>query len=462
MLETVLVVEDEATLRSALSRYLTRAGYAVLQAGTCSEALELMRRPVDLILADVALPDGQGFELADNAARLDRNLPVIIMTADDNIDHAIQAVRHGATDFLLKPFSFDALDRAMSRVIAPRPSFSATDSSQADAWRQRNAPRILGSHASLLRVFGIIERVSDTDITVLVTGESGTGKELVARALHEASDRAAGPFVTVNCAAIPENLLESELFGHAKGAFTGATAARIGRFRSADGGTLFLDEVGELPLSLQAKLLRVLQEKDVTPVGDHRSVKVDVRVVAATNQDLEEMADTGRFREDLLYRLNVIPIQLPPLRKRRSDIPELVRAFIRRTNQRRNRNITGLDDEVLNALVAYHWPGNVRQLENAIERMVVLRSTGRLTLEDLPTRIRASQLEARDTHGEPVLPDDGIDLKDALEEFENALILQALERTGWNKKQAAHILRMNRTTLVEKLKKKKLEEPRVS
>lgn len=458
--ETILLVEDDDGLRRALTRYLRGAGASVIEAGSCAEgARQLSGSRVDFVLSDVLLPDGLGFDLAERAIGCRPRPGVIVMTADDRIDHAIRAVRQGACDFLLKPFSMQALDEALDRArqrLKPLASAAPSTSEAIDSWRRRHAPRILGSHRSLMRVFGIIERVCDTDCSVLITGESGTGKELVARALHDASDRRDRPFVTVNCAAIPENLLESELFGHARGAFTGATAARPGCFVAADGGTLFLDEIGELPLSLQAKLLRAIQEKEITPVGDHRARKVDVRIVSATNRDLDKMVEDGSFREDLLYRLNVIPIELPPLRERRSDIPELVREFVLRANERRGRLISGVSQELLEALCNYDWPGNVRQLENTLERMVVLRSEGELGLEDLPRSIADSRKGAP-TGGEPILPDEGIDLRDAVEEFENALILQALERTGWNKNRAASILRMNRTTLVEKLKKKRLE-----
>jgi transcriptional regulator with PAS, ATPase and Fis domain len=304
-----------------------------------------------------------------------------------------------------------------------------------------------------LRVFRTIQQVCDTDCSVLITGESGTGKELVARALHAGSSRADGPFVTVNCAAIPENLLESELFGHVRGAFTGALAPRVGRFAAADGGTLFLDEIGELPLSQQAKLLRAVQEREVVPVGDTKPRKVDVRLIAATHRDLEAMVEQGTFREDLLYRIQVVPIELPPMRNRTGDIPQLVDSFVQRVNQKRNRNVSGVTEEAMSMLVAFDWPGNVRQLENVVERMVLLRGEGLIDVEDLPARMQ----KPRAQRAQPAeLPEDGIDLRDAVEQFENKLILQALERTGWNKNRAAAVLRMNRTTLVEKLKKKNL------
>jgi transcriptional regulator with PAS, ATPase and Fis domain len=332
----------------------------------------------------------------------------------------------------------------------------AADQTPAEMWRDMHAPNLIGREPKLLEVFGIMASVADADCSVLVTGETGTGKELIARALHAGSNRKNRPFVAVNCAAIPENLIESELFGYAKGSFTGAVQSRQGRFSQADGGTIFLDEIGELPLALQAKMLRVLQEQEVTPLGESKAQKVDVRVIAATNRDLEEMAETGKFREDLLYRLNVIPIELPPLRERRCDIPVLIERFLLRCNDRRSRSITGISHDALMALTSYAWPGNIRQLENTVERMVLLRSTGEIGLDDLPPKIREAKPATNGSMGDPQLPENGIDLRDAVEQFENALIRQALERTGWNKNRAATILQMNRTTLVEKLKKKGL------
>ncbi|MCG8557241.1 MAG: sigma-54 dependent transcriptional regulator, partial [Proteobacteria bacterium] len=330
---------------------------------------------------------------------------------------------------------------------------------EAQLWRQQFAPGVLGQHTSLTETFELLASVADTDCTVLVTGETGTGKELVARALHRGSSRHTKPFVTVNCAAIPENLLESELFGHVKGAFTGATQARTGRFLQADGGTIFLDEIGELPLALQAKFLRVLQEREVTPLGNPRSHKVDVRIVAATNRDLEDMAAQGKFREDLLYRLNVIPVELSPLRERRSDIPELVTHFVKSANKRRQRRVEGITEPAVAVLAAYDWPGNVRQLEHLMERVVLIKSKGMVDVADLPRKIREQPNSVANRSIDPALPEEGINFKDAVEQFENALICQALQRTGWNKNRAAGILQMNRTTLVEKLKKKGIGEP---
>jgi DNA-binding NtrC family response regulator len=459
----VLLVEDDALLRRFVSAHLTNRGWEVTPTAMVADAkAALAERSYKLILTDVFLPDGTGFDILKSVVKDERAPAIIVMTADAALDHAVNAVRSGASDFLVKPFSMEALDAALANVqvverLSLMPLPPVPQRAPIAEWRARYAPDILGKDASLLRVFSMIERVADTDCSVLVTGESGTGKELIARAIHDVSNRRGQPFMAVNCAAIPETLLESELFGHSRGAFTGAQTARPGRFAAADGGTIFLDEIGEMPLGLQSKILRLLQEKEVTPLGETRSRKIDVRVVAATNQDLDDMVRLRTFREDLLYRLNVIPIELPALRNRRGDIPELVHHFIARANQRRGRAITGVEPRTMEVLVSYDWPGNVRQLENALERAVLLKSEGLLCVDDLPEKLRsvaARPLPQRSPWDEPVLPPEGIDLKEALEAFETSLIRQALERVAWNKNRAAALLQMNRTTLVEKLKKK--------
>jgi transcriptional regulator with PAS, ATPase and Fis domain len=314
---------------------------------------------------------------------------------------------------------------------------------------------VIGSSNSLVEVYEVIDRVADTECTVLITGESGTGKELVARAVHNASDRASGPFVAINCGAIPENLLESELFGHARGAFTGAHAAKAGRIAGAEGGTLFLDEIGELPLTLQVKLLRVLQSHEYSPVGDTRTMRAQVRIVAATNMDLENAVVSGLFREDLYYRLNVIHLTVPALRNRADDVPLLVQHFIAKARKKTGRNVSEVSRAAAQLLSTYDWPGNVSELENTIERAVLLCTSNRIQPNDLPARVRGLASERKVT---PKLPDTGIDLRAAVESFENDLIRQALDRTGWNKNRAAMLLGLNRTTLVEMLKRKRLQK----
>jgi transcriptional regulator with PAS, ATPase and Fis domain len=312
---------------------------------------------------------------------------------------------------------------------------------------------VVGSSPALTDVFSVVDRVADTDCTVLITGESGTGKELVARGVHAQSPRRSGPFVAVNCGAIPEALLESELFGHARGAFTGAHQTKMGRIGVADHGTLFLDEIGELSLGLQVKLLRVLQSREYSPVGDTRVLKADVRVVAATNMDLEKAVAEGNFRQDLYYRLNVIMLHVPELKRRSSDIPELVEHFMATGRQKTGRQIHLISRATMQLLMDYGWPGNVRELENTIERAMLLCAGDRIEPTDLPVRVRGLGSPSRNA---PKLPDAGIDLRAAVESYENELIRQALDRTGWNKNRAANLLKLNRTTLVEMMKRKRI------
>jgi len=330
--------------------------------------------------------------------------------------------------------------------LAPPPSSQPRE-------RPASMRGVVGSSSALLDVFAVVDRVADTDCTVLITGESGTGKELVARGVHSQSPRRDGPFVAVNCGAIPEALLESELFGHARGAFTGAHAAKVGRIGVAERGTLFLDEIGELSLGLQVKLLRVLQSREYSPVGDTRVFKADVRVVAATNIDLEKAVAEGRFRQDLYYRLNVIMLHVPELKRRSSDIPELVEHFLATAREKTGRNIGQISRAAMQLLTDYAWPGNVRELENTIERAVLLCGGDRIEPGDLPVRVRGLGTPGRNS---PKLPDAGIDLRAAVESYENDLIRQALDRTGWNKNRAAHLLKLNRTTLVEMMKRKRI------
>jgi transcriptional regulator with PAS, ATPase and Fis domain len=316
---------------------------------------------------------------------------------------------------------------------------------------------LIGEDPALMRVLRMVDKVAPTDSSVLVLGESGTGKELIARALHELSPRAQKLMIPINCGAIPENLLESELFGHVKGAYTGAAQSRTGRFEMADGGTIFLDEIGEMSMTLQVKLLRVLQERSFEPVGGSRTVEVDVRIVAATNKDLEQEVEEGRFREDLYYRLNVVELNIPSLRERKSDIPRLITHFNTKLHETRQRAISGIDDDALAKLMQYRWPGNVRELENIVERLTVFCMDECVTLEDLPAKILSPRRKDADMPFD--LPEEGLDLREVINALEERLIRQALDRTGWNKNRAASLLRMNRTTLVEKLKKRGMVKP---
>jgi transcriptional regulator with PAS, ATPase and Fis domain len=337
--------------------------------------------------------------------------------------------------------------------LANAESFEPTEIASAPFDRPASMRGVVGSSPSLVDVFRVVDRVADTDCTVLITGESGTGKELVARGVHSQSPRRAGPFVAVNCGAIPEALLESELFGHARGAFTGAHQTKMGRIGVADRGTLFLDEIGELSLALQVKLLRVLQSREYSPVGDTRVLKADVRVVAATNMDLERAVAEGKFRQDLYYRLNVIMLHVPELKRRASDIPELALHFMATAREKTGRQVRQISRAAMQLLADHTWPGNVRELENTIERAMLLCSTDRIEPTDLPVRVRGLGSPGKNS---PKLPDAGIDLRAAVESYENDLIRQALDRTGWNKNRAANLLKLNRTTLVEMMKRKRI------
>jgi transcriptional regulator with PAS, ATPase and Fis domain len=345
-------------------------------------------------------------------------------------------------------------DPALSSAAFELPSEAAARGEAPPAvQRPASMQNVVGSSAPLIDVFSVVDRVADTDCTVLITGESGTGKELVARGVHSQSPRRNGPFVAVNCGAIPEALLESELFGHARGAFTGAHQTKVGRIGVADHGTLFLDEIGELSLGLQVKLLRVLQSREYSPVGDTRVLKADVRVVAATNMDLEKAVAEGNFRQDLYYRLNVIMLHVPELKRRASDIPELVEHFMAAARAKTGRQISQISRAAMQLLMDHSWPGNVRELENTIERAMLLCAGQRIEPTDLPVRVRGLGTPGRNS---PKLPDAGIDLRAAVESYENDLIRQALDRTGWNKNRAAHLLKLNRTTLVEMMKRKRI------
>jgi DNA-binding NtrC family response regulator len=379
----------------------------------------------------------------------------IAVTCNPPIETNTQMDNSSALSFIDDVLTADASEAWLESVEADATSTEFANVVASNRPRPRSMAAVVGEAPELTELYEVVDRVADTICTVLITGESGTGKELVARAVHNASNRHDGPFVAVNCGAIPENLLESELFGHARGAFTGAHTAKVGRIGLADKGTLFLDEIGELPLSLQVKLLRVLQAHEYSPVGDTRTLKTDVRVVAATNIDLEEAVARGAFRQDLFYRLNVIHLQVPPLRRRSSDIPILLAHFVEVTARKTGRPARPLSRAALQLLCSYDWPGNVRELENTIERAMLLSASDRIEPSDLPAKLRGLGQKAQNG-GAATLPQTGIDLRAAVESFENELIRQALDRTGWNKNRAAHLLQLNRTTLVEMLKRKRI------
>jgi DNA-binding NtrC family response regulator len=427
--------------------------------------------PVDLVLCDIKMPGINGLELVRQIHEVEPDLPCIVITGYSTAENSIEALRAGAFWYLEKPFEQERLDvirRLVDQAIEHGRLKVENRALHSQLQSRYKFDNIVGKSQALQRVLSVVEKVADTDSTVLITGESGTGKELIARALHYNSSRANRMMVTVNCGAIPEELLESELFGHVKGAFTNAVNHREGRFALADGGTIFLDEIGDMSPNLQVKLLRVLQERTFEPVGSSKTVKVNVRVIAATNQHLEELIEQKKFREDLYYRLNVLPIESPPLRDRADDIPLLIHHFIDIGNQQKNMKINGISEEAMKLLVHYRWPGNVRELENMVERVMILRETGDILGEDLPAQFHSQQTGAnRASDGNerqslaPVISSDGISFNDVIGDLETDLILQALEQTHWNKNRAAQLLGLNRTTLLEKIKKKGLE-PRSS
>ncbi len=451
----VLVVDDDPALREILQESLTRENYHVSTAEDGAQAIQAVKETVvHIVITDYQLPDIDGLEVIDRLSKLDAKIIPIVMTGFGTIETAVRAMKSGAFDFITKPFDLETV-AAVVRKAAEFHRLRQENHLLRRAVRdQYRLEQLVGVSEPMQQVMEFVQKVADSDSTVMIQGESGTGKELVARMLHFNSLRRDRPLVPVNCGAIPENLLESELFGHEKGAFTGATHARMGRFELAHGGTIFLDEIGELSLPLQVKLLRVLQEREFERVGGNRTIHVDVRIIAATNQDLEAMVEEKRFRQDLFYRLNVIPIVIPPLRERRTDIPLLIDHFLARFNQNKHTEVVGLDDEALRLLTEYDWPGNIRELENMMERLVVLKKHGILSFEDLPQKIGRRSIIPELKEQFIRLSEDGIHLSREVEQYEKHLIMEALKKANGVTSRAAQLLHLNRTTLVEKLKRK--------
>lgn len=446
----LLFVDDEPALRSLMAERLAERGFEVAQADSGEQALQLLEQfAFDVVVTDLRMPGIDGTQVI--GAALDRypSIVGIVITGYGTVKDAVDAIKRGAADFVAKPFQFDELMHVLQKALEQRRLKSENAYLRSQLEERYKFGGILGKSRPMLALFQMLETVARSNSTILITGETGTGKEVVARAIHHGSPRRAHRFVALNCSAIPETLLEAELFGHVRGAFTGAVGMRQGRFEQAHKGTLFLDEVGTMSTALQMKLLRSLQEREFERVGDNQTIKVDVRVIGATNSDLAAMVKAGSFREDLYYRLNVIPIELPPLRDRRDDIPLLVQHFLGKFGGAATLH---LSQGAMRRLMAYAWPGNVRQLENAVERAVAL-SAGREQIEvsDLPPEIQMSP--------EPVIspivefPEDGLDMPAYLSSIERELIQRSLERTGGNRNRAAELLKIKRTTLVEKLKR---------
>jgi two-component system, NtrC family, response regulator len=446
---TVLVVDDERNYLFVLEDLLADEGYKVVTASSGNEALEKLREDeIDAVLSDIKMPGMNGIELLERIVATDPGLPVILMTAFAEVDQAVSAMKKGAIDHIQKPFDNEDIKRAVARAVQKRgmdQNLRKIESSSDGVWGL-----VIGDSEAMEKVFQIVTRVADTTATVLISGESGTGKEVIAKSLHKASSRSLQPFISINCAAIPETLLESELFGYEKGAFTGATSNKQGKFEVANGGVLFLDEIGEMSLNLQVKLLRVLQEQEFQRVGGNRDIRVDVRLIAATNKDLQQQVDAGLFRSDLYFRLNVVQVVMPPLRDRVTDIPLLTSYFLNNFCRNMKRPVPEIPPETMRILCLYSWPGNVRELENAIEYAILMSKGRSIIPEDLPDQIRsfagsskAAEISIAENHG----------LMEALDAIEEKMIRDALKKAGQIQAQAAKILGISRSNLQYKMKK---------
>ena len=449
----LLIVDDEPALREAIAERLTDHGFIVEQADSGEQAIQrLADFAFDILVTDLRLPGIDGGKVIDAALERYPEIIAIVITGYGTVKDAVEAIKQGAADFITKPFQFDALLHVLRSALEQRRLKSENAYLRSQLEERYRIDGLVGRSRVMRELFQLLETVAATSSTVLITGETGTGKELAARAIHHNSPRRTNRFVALNCSAIPETLLEAELFGHVRGAFTGAVGTRQGRLEQAHKGTLFLDEVATMSPALQAKLLRVLQEREFERVGDSHTVKIDVRVIAATHSDLSRMVADGQFREDLYYRLAVIPVQLPPLRERREDIPLLVQHFLQKLSAETGRSAVTISQDALRRLMAHPWPGNIRQLENAIERALAF-SQGRsqIDVQDLTSDIQ--QQAAPGDSADVWFPDDGLDFAQYIETVELALIRRSLERTRGNKRQAAKLLHLKRTTLIEKLKR---------
>jgi DNA-binding NtrC family response regulator len=451
----ILVVDDEPLIVKLLKHNLEKSGYEVLSAGNGREGLEVLEKEtVDVVLLDIMMPEMDGMEALRRIKASERPVLVIMLTAKATIDTAVSCMKEGAHDFLSKPFDVDRLQITIRNAIQTLQLTRQVEHLRSELSEKYRFESIIGKSRPIKHVCSLLSKVLEVDITVLITGESGTGKELIARAIHYRGHRKDGPFITVNCAAIPENLLESELFGHERGSFSGAVAQRIGKFEQANGGTIFLDEIGEMDLSLQAKILRVLQQREVERVGGRGNIPVNVRVLAATNCDLSELIKEGRFREDLYYRIAAFPIEVPALRERRDDIPLLAHHFLERSAADCNKKLEGYSDRATEALMAYDWPGNIRELENIIARAALLATTSQVTYDDLPSLQRGL------TDGPPPRASAVESIVDLLpkedilpfEVIEERIIRHSLQLAGGNVTTAANRLKLSRATLYRKLK----------
>jgi two-component system, NtrC family, response regulator len=455
-MDTILVVDDEVNYLTVMEALLGEESYEVLTAPGGQEALKLAtNNDVDLVLTDMKMPKMNGIELLGEVKRLYPDLPVIMMTAFGTVEKAVAAMKAGAFDYILKPFKNEELLVTIARALEHHRLVQQNRMLLQDLDKKYGAPNIVGESKAMREILALVKRVANSRATVMISGESGTGKELVARAIHQQSPRAGKNFVSVNCAALTETLLESELFGHERGAFTHAVSMRKGRFELADGGTLFLDEVAEMSPALQVKLLRVLQEMEFERVGGNKTIKVDVRLVAATNRDLKEEVEEGRFREDLYYRLNVVHLHIPSLRERHEDIPPLATHFLRKYTQENARGEVHLSPEAMKLLLHYAWPGNVRELENVMERAVILCSQNLITVNDFPRELGGESVDPSRLNIDRFIPLQ-TPLTEALEQIEEQMIRRALEQSGQVQVRAAELLGITKSLLQYKLKKYQL------
>ena len=447
---SLLVVDDDRYIQSAMADYLRSLGHRTETASNCNDAISRMEEfPFEVVLCDVNLPDQDGFHLLQWARENSPETSIILLTGFGTIESAVEAIRMGAFDYLTKPVIDEELRFSIERALGQRQIIEENKKLKAQLTQRFGLSSIVGKDYKMLRMFELIESVADTRTTVLILGESGTGKTMTARSIHQLSNRRDKPFVEVACGSLPESLLESELFGHVSGAFTGASHDKIGKFLQADGGTLFLDEVATASPALQVKLLRVLQDREFEPVGGNVTHKVDVRLVLATNENLEDCVKRGTFREDLYYRINVIAMTQPPLRERIGDIPLLSEHYLKVFSEQTGRNVMEIDEMAMQAMQHYNWPGNVRELVNVNERAVVLSRESCITVADLPERLFANHEHRANIEAHL----GGASLKSALTEPERHLIIQALESSGWNRQKTAKTLGINRTTLYKKMKR---------
>lgn len=463
-MKKVLVIDDDVYVRDALSNILTQKGFLVDKAENGLEGLKLIKeRDYDVLLIDLVMPEMGGIELLRELNKENIDTLAIVITAFAAVDTAVEAMKLGAIDYITKPFNIDELIVIIEKAIKIYDLKKENTAYRRQLQKIHGFENIIGNSPKMQEIFSLISKVADSDATILITGESGTGKELIAKTIHYMSYRSKYPFVPINCGAIPKELLESEFFGYEKGAFTGAVATKKGRVELADRGTLFLDEIGELLLPLQVKLLRFIQEREFERVGGGKTLKVDVRIISATNRDLEKDVLDGKFREDLFYRLNVIPIHIPPLRERREDIPLLFNHFISKFCKKRKRPVLSISKDAMRCLESYHWPGNIRELENLCDRLSVLVSGNRIEIYDLPEKfitkdkdLYNSAIKLNVMSSNFVFPENGFDLNKVIDDFERKAIVEALKQAGGVKSKAATLLGLNRTTLLEKMKKMRI------